>query len=72
MSSSRPYRSSPSGRQMPELPLSLASSVTSVAPASRSSVMAAIHSLGGCISDLPESLKPTSDTTSKSRASLRM
>ena len=34
--------------------------------------MAAIHSLGGCISDLLESLKPTSDTTSKSWANLRM
>jgi len=48
---------------MPDLPLSLASRVTSEAPASRSSLIQAIHSLGASISERPGSLKPTSDTT---------
>ncbi len=57
---------------MPDEPLSLASRVTIEAPASRSSLMEATHSLGGSISERPGSLKPTSDTTVKSGASLRM
>ena len=57
---------------MPDEPLSLASRVTSEAPASMSSLMEATHSLGGSISERPGSLNPTSDTTVKSGASLRM
>ena len=67
----RPMRSSPLDRQMPELPLSRDSSVTRKAPASRSSWMHSIQRSGARRSDRSESLKPTSDTTLNSPASLR-
>ena len=71
-SSISPDRSVPSGRQMPDFPLSLASRVTSDAPAPRSSLMYSAHALGGSCSERTGSLNPTSETTVKSSASLRM
>ena len=64
-----PKRSSPLGRQMPELPLSRDSSVTRNAPASRSSWMHSIQRFGARRSERSESLKPTSETTLNSAAS---
>ena len=55
-SSTSPNRSAPSGRQIPDRPLSLAYSVTSDAPAARSSAMYSAQILGGSCSDRPGSL----------------
>ena len=59
-SSISPDRSVPSGRQMPDRPLSLASRVTSQAPAARSSPMQSIHAPAGSCPERSGSLNPTS------------
>jgi hypothetical protein len=69
-SSTSPNLSAPSGRQIPDRPLSLASRVTRDAPASRSSLMYSAHIRGGSCSDRPGSLYPTSETSHELRTPL--
>ena len=71
-SSISPDRRVPSGRQMPDRPLSRASRVTRDAPAARSSPMQSIHSLAVSSAERVGSLNPTSEMTVKSSASFRM